>query len=228
MLCKKRWGSEWFSLRGPYYHIFTYSIQYYQIRIGSDPHNFAGSGSSQGMQPIDLNSKHMYFLLFHENFNMQSKIPVWRIRDVYPRSRILIFTHSRCRIPDLGSRIQKFSHNFLCSHKFHKIGNYFSFEVLKKKIGANFQRIKKLFTTKIVTKLSKIWVWDPGSEIRDQGVAFGSALFWCQSGIQTHIWIDIKMASLIRIRISIVLIKTMPLHNTDYYIYNTVPTYSTW
>jgi hypothetical protein len=49
--------------------------------------------------------------------------------------------------------------------------------VLKKKMGANFQRIKKLFTTKIVTKLSKIWVWDPGSEIRDQGVAFGSALF---------------------------------------------------
>jgi hypothetical protein len=27
------------------------------------------------------------------------------------------------------------------SHKFHKIVNYFSFEVLKKKIWANFQRI---------------------------------------------------------------------------------------
>jgi hypothetical protein len=25
----------------------------------------------------------------------------------------------------------------------------------------------ELFTQKIVTKLSKIWVWDPGSEIRD-------------------------------------------------------------
>jgi hypothetical protein len=54
-------------------------------------------------------------------------------------------------IPDRGSRIQKqqqkrgvkkFScHTFLCSHKFHKIENYFSFEVLKKKIWANFQRI---------------------------------------------------------------------------------------
>jgi hypothetical protein len=35
--------------------------------------------------------------------------------------------------------------------------------VVKKKIWANFQRIKELFTQKIVTKLSKIWVWDPGS-----------------------------------------------------------------
>jgi hypothetical protein len=33
------------------------------------------------------------------------------------------------------------SHNFLCSHKFHKIQNYFSFEVLKKDIWPNFQRI---------------------------------------------------------------------------------------
>jgi hypothetical protein len=39
--------------------------------------------------------------------------------------------------------------------------NYFIFEMLKKKIWANFQRIT------IVSKLSKIWVWDPGSEIRD-------------------------------------------------------------
>jgi hypothetical protein len=29
----------------------------------------------------------------------------------------------------------------VCSHKFHKIANYFGFEVLKKKIWANFQRI---------------------------------------------------------------------------------------
>jgi hypothetical protein len=77
------------------------------------------------------------------------------------------------RIPDLGSRIQKqqqkrgvkknLCHNFLCSHKFHKIASYFSFEVLKKKIWANFQRIMELLTQKIVNKLAKIWVWDPGS-----------------------------------------------------------------
>jgi hypothetical protein len=79
--------------------------------------------------------------------------------------------------PSRGSRIQKQQqkrgvkkiscHNFLCSHKFLKIANCFSFEVLKKKIWANFQRIIELFTQNIVNKLSKIWVWDPGSEIRD-------------------------------------------------------------
>jgi hypothetical protein len=35
--------------------------------------------------------------------------------------------------------------------------------VPKKKIWANFQRIIELFTQIIVNKLSKIWVWDPGS-----------------------------------------------------------------
>jgi hypothetical protein len=39
--------------------------------------------------------------------------------------------------------------------------------VLKNKKWANFQRIKELFIQKIGTKLSKIWFWDPGSEIRD-------------------------------------------------------------
>jgi hypothetical protein len=109
---------------------------------------------------------------------------VLRIRDVYPGSRILIFTHLGSRIPDPGSRIpdpgsknsnkrerwKKIScHTFLCSHKFHKIVNYFSFEVLKKKIWANFQRIIELFIQKIVKKLLKIWSWDPGSGIRDPG-----------------------------------------------------------
>ncbi len=35
--------------------------------------------------------------------------------------------------------------------------------MLKKKIWGSFQRNIDLFTEKIVTKLSKIWVWDPGS-----------------------------------------------------------------
>jgi hypothetical protein len=47
--------------------------------------------------------------------------------------------------------------------------------MLKKKNWANFHRIIELFTQKIVTKLSKIWVWDPGSgknpfRIPDPGV----------------------------------------------------------
>jgi hypothetical protein len=44
------------------------------------------------------------------------------------------------------------------------------FETLKKKFLANFQRIIKLFTQKIVTKLSKIWVWDPTSGIRKKPI----------------------------------------------------------
>jgi hypothetical protein len=101
---------------------------------------------------------------------------VLRIRDVYPGSRILIFTHPGSRISDPGSRIQKqqqkrgvkkiYCHNFLCSHELHKIENYFSFEVPRKNIWAYFQRIIELFTQIIVIKFSKIWVWDLGSEIR--------------------------------------------------------------
>ena len=48
--------------------------------------------------------------------------------------------------------------------------------MIKKKIWANFQRIIELFTQKIVHKLSKIWVWDPGSGIQDPGS--GKNLFW--------------------------------------------------
>jgi hypothetical protein len=42
--------------------------------------------------------------------------------------------------------------------------------MLKKKIWANFQRIIELFTQKIVTKLSKIWVWDPRSGFRKKPI----------------------------------------------------------
>jgi hypothetical protein len=84
-------------------------------------------------------------------------------------------------IPDLGSRIPENSnkregwkkiccHNILYSYKSHKIANYFSLEVLKKKIWANFQRIIELFTQKIVKKFSKIWGWDPGSGIRKKPI----------------------------------------------------------
>jgi hypothetical protein len=46
---------------------------------------------------------------------------------------------------------------------------------MKKKIWVNFQRIIEFFTQKIVTKLSKVWVWDPGSEIRKKPISdFGS------------------------------------------------------
>jgi hypothetical protein len=76
---------------------------------------------------------------------------VLRIRDVYPGSRILIFTHPGSRIPDpktvTNERGEKnCCHTFFCSHKFHKIEYYFIFEMLKKKIRASFQRIIELFS----------------------------------------------------------------------------------
>jgi hypothetical protein len=64
------------------------------------------------------------------------------------------------RIPDLKTAIKErdkkiccHTGTIFCSHKFHKIVKYFSFEMLKKKIWANLQRIIELFTQKFVTKL---------------------------------------------------------------------------
>jgi hypothetical protein len=111
---------------------------------------------------------------------------VLRIRDVYPGSRILIFTHPRSRIlifTHPGSRIQKQQHKrgvkkvcchtFLCSHKFHKIVNYFSFEVLK------FQRFIELFTQKLSLSSQKygIGIRDPRSGIRDPGSGINLPVF---------------------------------------------------
>jgi hypothetical protein len=85
------------------------------------------------------------------------------------------------RIPDLGSRIpdrgskktvtkergeNKFVIILFCSHKFHKIDYYVIFEMLKKKIWADFQRIVEVFPQKMFSMLSNIWVWDPRSGIR--------------------------------------------------------------
>ncbi len=112
-------------------------------------------------------------------------------------SRILIFTHPGSRIADLRSRIQKQQqkrevkkisrHTFLCSHRFHKIVNYFSFEVLKKNFWANFQRIMELFTKKMVKKLLKIWSWDPGSEIRDPEKTYSGSRIQGQKGTGSRI-----------------------------------------
>jgi hypothetical protein len=76
------------------------------------------------------------------------------------------------RISDPGSRNSNKKegrkkiccHNFLCTHKFHKIVNYFSFDVLKKKIWANFIRIIEPFTQKMSTSSQKygFGIPDPG------------------------------------------------------------------
>jgi hypothetical protein len=102
-------------------------------------------------------------------------------------SRILDPDFYPSRIPDPktgtteGGEKNLLSYLF-CNHKFHKIVNYFMFEMLKKQIWANIQRIielpKKLpKTQKIVTKLSKygFGIRDPRSgknlfRIPDSGV----------------------------------------------------------
>jgi hypothetical protein len=57
-----------------------------------------------------------------------------------------------------GSRIQK--QQIL---QISQIENYFIFELVKKTNWANLEKIIELFTPKIVIKLTKIQVWDPGS-----------------------------------------------------------------
>ncbi len=76
--------------------------------------------------------------------------PVTSVADPGCLSRILIFTHPGSRISDPGSKNR------------NKRAGW-------KKIWANFQTIIELFTKKSVTKLSKIWVWDPGSGIGFSG-----------------------------------------------------------
>jgi hypothetical protein len=51
--------------------------------------------------------------------------------------------------------------------QFYKIEYYFIFDMLKKKKLAQFSKNYSSLPPEIVTKISKIWVWDPGSEIRD-------------------------------------------------------------
>ncbi len=94
-----------------------------------------------------------------ESFQIQKTttllLAVLQIRDFHPGSWFL-------PIPDPGSKhMEKKNcyHTFLCSHKFRKIENYFSFEVIKKNFWANFQKIIDLFTQKMGS----------GSGIRDPG-----------------------------------------------------------
>ncbi len=109
--------------------------------------------------PAFPQARHVTYTIFSKHVDI---VPVLQIRDVYPGS--WFFTHPASRILDFGSQIQKPQqkrgakiffcwHTFFYSHKFHKIENYFIFEMLKKKIWPSFQRIIEFFTQKFVTKL---------------------------------------------------------------------------
>jgi hypothetical protein len=92
---------------------------------------------------------------------------------------------SRITDPDfthLGSQIQKqqqkrgakkiFCHTLVCSHKFHNFKNYFIFEIVKKKICANFQKFQNYLPKKLSLSFQKygFGIWDPGSKIPNPGV----------------------------------------------------------
>ncbi len=81
------------------------------------------------------------------------------------------FTHPGSRIPDPKTATKESEKKldvkpFYVATKFNKIVNYFNFEVLKKKIWANFQRIIELFTKKLPKTLQNMVL---GSGIRDPG-----------------------------------------------------------
>jgi hypothetical protein len=93
-------------------------------------------------------------------------------------SRILV---SGSRIPDPKPATKERGNNFFVIIKpFFVATNFTKFEIFlflysEEKNLVQFSKIIELFTQKIVTKLSKIWVWDPGSgknlfRIPDPGV----------------------------------------------------------
>jgi hypothetical protein len=69
-----------------------------------------------------------------------------------------------------------------------KIENYFIFELMKKKIRANLQRIIELFTQKFVISFQNYtYVWIPGSEIRDPEKSYSGSWIRGQKGTGSRI-----------------------------------------
>ncbi len=124
----------------------------------------------------------------------KSRCRVWQddklfsVADPGCLSRILIFLHPGSQI--IKTATKEKGEKFVVlpwSYKNHKIETYFIFEVAKKKIWANLQRIIELFTQKIAIKHSEIWfgIRDPekaysvcrmpdvGSWIRTNGIGKG-------------------------------------------------------
>ncbi len=85
-----------------------------------------------------MNQKMLGILLTHLNrvANKCDKVPyfpVLQIRDVYCLSRILIFIHPGSKSSNKKRGEKICCPTFFCSHKYHKIVNYFIFELVKKK-----------------------------------------------------------------------------------------------
>jgi hypothetical protein len=97
---------------------------------------------------------------------------------MFPESRILIFTHPGSRIsdPKTVTKERGWKKLFFAATNLTKL-KIILFWNADEKIGANlnYQRIKELFTQKIVTKLSNIWVWDPRSGIRKKRTGYSGS-----------------------------------------------------
>ncbi len=97
-----------------------------------------------------------------------------RIRDVYPGSWFLPIPDPGSWISDPGSKNSNKREGWkkLVVITFYVATNFTKLQIIlvlkcwRKKFGPI---LKEFFTQKIVNKLSKIWVWDPGSGIRDPG-----------------------------------------------------------
>jgi hypothetical protein len=123
-----------------------------------------------------------------------------RIRDVYPRSRILIFIHPGSRIPVIASRIQERKQKrrgekicypsrtgtFFSSHKYLKIENYSG----KEKNLSKFSRNYSTFFPKkwsLSSQKYEFGIRDPGKPIPDPGsrIQKGRNTYF-NNGIQYH------------------------------------------
>jgi hypothetical protein len=112
----------------------------------------------------------MAFYLSIQDFRLSQRI-------VQDKTGYRHVSFGKCCVTHPGSRIQDpktskkrgvkkiICHTFFCSQTFNKIENYFIFEMPKKEIWPSFRRIIELFTQKFVSKLLKLYVWDPGSGI---------------------------------------------------------------
>jgi hypothetical protein len=87
----------------------------------------------------------------------------------------MIIPDPRSRIPDPKTATKERGekkiccHSFFWSHKFHKIENYFIFEMLKKKIWVSFQRIIELLLKHLSLSSQKYGLFripDPGPGVK--------------------------------------------------------------
>ncbi len=99
----------------------------------------------------------------------KQKKPVLRIRDVYPGSRILIFTHSGSRISDPGSKNsnkREVWKKFVVATNFRKLKISLFFKCWRKKFGPVFKELYN-FLPKTLSLSSKkkmglgSGIWDP-------------------------------------------------------------------